>query len=333
MWCMDVNHEKFNEDENKSKCIRVLVKDMYRWELVRSWLRNGRQWIFRGQGNSAWELSNGIERDVMPSPVFSDEQKIKFEKGWFDLERKNIQTFQDRFDSYFQGRARPQSMVGWLALMQHYGLTTRLLDFSRSLNVASYMATEKRMPTSRAFSIWAVDVKGIGVFRVGDSSDDKTFIEQQLTDDSYSVAKESLKYQNRLAIIENLSQEDRNANWRIGSQQGLFVAPCSFPCVCRGVISQLFIGGSYLEPLFRCPYFNYSGLPPDHEWEFDEKLLNSAVVIEFVFPGGLMPLVRGLAESHDCCDETMYPDAMLVSTERLKAGIDCKQMCGNWPYI
>lgn len=334
MWNVECNNKTLNEDMNNLKNLRVLVKDMYMWELIRSWLKGGRQWIFRGQGNSAWELSNGTERDIMPPPFFTDDSMVRFERRWFERERENIKIFQERFDSFFRGRARPISMVGWIALMQHYGVPTRFLDFSYSLDVALYMATQGGICVNGTFSVWAVDVNWMSECRVLGSvcDNDNDFIERQLIEDLDVVAKESLRYHESLAYVDNLHQEDRNANWRIGSQKGLFLAPCSFPCDCRGIVSQLFIGGNYLTTLYRCPYFGYSGLPPDRGWKETEVLMNSYRVLEFVFPEGLKLLVRNMAESHGCFDETMYPDYKLVDMNRLKDGIDYDDMCKAWPF-
>ena len=310
---------------------RILVKDMYVWELIRAQLRCGRNWIFRGQEYSGWELANGAERDFMAPLLLDEAAKVKFERDLFERERENIRKFQERFDCHFKGRARPVSLIGWLALMQHYGIRTRLLDFSALLEVAMYMATIGNESKRGPFSIWGVDRDQIAKFRLTGKSTDNDEFEQLLNDNLDETARKSTLLQDKIALIDDLRQEDRNANWRIGVQHGLFIAPCAFPQYSRSVISESFIGGSCLAPLFRCPYFQSSALPDDRTWPDVVETIKTNGILEFVFPEGLKSVVRNMAESYGCCAETMCPDAKLVKGEKLKEGLSYEGVCKFWP--
>jgi len=91
-------------------------------------------YIFRGQGNSGWDLSTSLERALKPF-------KIPPEEMW-DLEKKILTTFKSRAHHYIQSPPKDQSYIEWLALIQHYGGVTRLLDFTESFYLAWYFALD-----------------------------------------------------------------------------------------------------------------------------------------------------------------------------------------------
>lgn len=65
-----------------------------------------------------------------------------------------ILEFSRRFRLYSSHKIDSNNSFEHLALMQHYGAPTRLIDFTRSIFIASYFATENSESTG---AIWAIN--------------------------------------------------------------------------------------------------------------------------------------------------------------------------------
>jgi hypothetical protein len=110
-------------------------------------------WAFRGVGNAKFALAPSIERNAVGTAL-----------GWPALEIKVSEDFRSRANLYL-----PPPLEGelvWLALMQHYGVPTRLLDFTLSPFVALYFAVKPFVPpsdkeTPEFARVWALDSNAI----------------------------------------------------------------------------------------------------------------------------------------------------------------------------
>jgi len=96
--------------------------------------------IFRGHANSTWELESTLERLI--GGVWDNAMVDKFEVF-------SLQKFQSKYHLYDHENIEPESKLAWLSLMQHYGVPTRLLDFTESPFVAIYFAIEFYDPKSK----------------------------------------------------------------------------------------------------------------------------------------------------------------------------------------
>jgi hypothetical protein len=90
---------------------------------------NRNAWVFRGLGSTSYELQSAIERE-------SDSKSM----GWHALEIFVSDEFKSRARMHLSAPWVPEDEFSWLALMQHYGVPTRLLDFTYSPFVALYFA-------------------------------------------------------------------------------------------------------------------------------------------------------------------------------------------------
>ncbi len=103
-----------------------------------------RGWIFRGQ-LARWDLSTTLERYTPPVGA-KDEQ-----------EQRLVGEFTRRVDRHLVSGQTIRDGLEQLALMQHYGAPTRLLDFTHSPYVAAYFALEEFESDARA--VWAVEME------------------------------------------------------------------------------------------------------------------------------------------------------------------------------
>jgi len=109
----------------------------------------GNHFIYRGQSNATWALSPSLER--LFGPTQDRARAKKFEDHY-------IRIFQSKFHLYDTENQQPSTKLAWLAMMQHYGVPTRLLDFSESDYVALYFALEGFTPRQQDdLALFAVD--------------------------------------------------------------------------------------------------------------------------------------------------------------------------------
>jgi hypothetical protein len=110
-------------------------------------------YIYRGHSDAAWRLESSLERVV--GAKWSADSAMKFEEYSLDI-------FKSKFHLYDKENTEPKSKLAWLSIMQHYGVPTRLLDFTSSPYVALYFALETYAPQSqRDFAVFAIDYTAV----------------------------------------------------------------------------------------------------------------------------------------------------------------------------
>lgn len=106
---------------------------------------------FRGHRSSAWQVQPAIWRD---------HDRVR--------ERNFTNRFRSRAGTRYEALPEYDNSALWLSLMQHYGLPTRLLDWTRSPLVAAYFALEtyiygRDSAEPRDASIWVLDPHALNV--------------------------------------------------------------------------------------------------------------------------------------------------------------------------
>lgn len=122
-------------------------------ELIQKLNELPNHYIFRGHSDSKWKLESTLERVL--GEKWSSTNARKFEEYSYN-------TFRSKYHIYNTTEHAPDSKLSWLSVMQHYGVPTRLLDFSESPYIALYFALETYNPLLKNhFSIYAIDYTAV----------------------------------------------------------------------------------------------------------------------------------------------------------------------------
>jgi len=104
-----------------------------------------RSWAFRGQGDARWPLYSSISRYLLEHRVDPG--------AWAEQEERILRIFRRKAHLYLAHVPAEADAFQWLALMQHHGAPTRLLDFTWSPFVAAFFALERATAPA---AVWAL---------------------------------------------------------------------------------------------------------------------------------------------------------------------------------
>lgn len=178
-----------------------------------------RIFAFRGQPESSWELNTSLERCFNKfNPIINIYENSEH---WM------LNEFKEKFHLYSDNPPDTTNNFEWLALLQHYGCPTRLLDFTTSLYIASYFAFSESVDTS---SIWAINLPTLRKrlhkelkleYKEGEALKDE-------------VNQSHIGLINRFIANQNINDDSpyfvvplssTKKSIRLSRQQGLFLAP------------------------------------------------------------------------------------------------------------
>ncbi len=102
-------------------------------------------WAFRGQSAYSWPLYSSLSRHLLTYRIHP--------KAWPQQESRIIRIFKRKSHLLLSQVPDESDTFQWLALMQHHGAPTRLLDFTWSPYVAAFFALERATDDA---AVWAL---------------------------------------------------------------------------------------------------------------------------------------------------------------------------------
>jgi hypothetical protein len=138
----EVTIESWEELKYYSECRDLKASDEKKWS----------RWIFKGHKCSSWHLSTTLERTLR------DRFDIDLSEAW-KWERLLSREFMRKAPGLIANPPRATDYMEWLALMQHYGAPTRLLDWTYSFWAAVFFALEDaKISDEKSCAVWALQI-------------------------------------------------------------------------------------------------------------------------------------------------------------------------------
>lgn len=197
------------------------------WQELKNWfwaLGAGSDWVFRGQRDEKWDISSSLER-IKPTWYKGSKEEIGEFLGY--SEDKLYKKFSERVEQFASiGDAAADTVLGKLALMQHHGVPTRLIDWTESPYVAIFFAVEDATDEQGSCAVWAIS-SGWCQEKSAMAVRKKMKLSKEQFPNSTDFSQDDILYgtiiQENILLVAPL--RPLKLNIRISSQQGLFLCP------------------------------------------------------------------------------------------------------------
>ena len=226
--------------------VDVGVDDFRKWCDFVERIAEGHQdrrcpWVFRGQSDASWQITSSFDRVLNPKGFYSAEYELdRIEQELLDIEDQSFSDFRSQIillpdsDKYINN-----TMVSWFALVRHYGVPKRLIDFTRNPFVALYFAVDNGCDD---YSICMANVFNTGNCKTrGEVGSSQSWMEimqenRMVAEGIWNSSASAIcmqKAADRSVVFLELETSEENK--RIKAQEGLFMMPmllsvpsCSF---------------------------------------------------------------------------------------------------------
>ena len=204
----------------------IVIKE---WEEIHSleveWPFN----VYRGQSDSTWGLETLLQRIIC---------NVKINQP-LNIEHWLLYEFKRKAHLYVQDCPVVDDITSWLALMQHHGAPTRLLDFTRSFYVACFFALIDATEDSAVCMINEIALRALS-FEIATKNSALHCGISSLRDDVYSLINKFANEYLSTIIHKNKANPDEPRGvlpgvltvdpyklfQRTSTQQGVFLMPC-----------------------------------------------------------------------------------------------------------
>ena len=175
-----------------------------------------RGWVFRGHAqDNEWRLESSLHRFLKKHG-----ERFVPRSSWYRRERATISRFRDIAHLHLRHLPEVRDDLAWLALMQHYGGPTRLLDFTFNPVVALYFAVREVRPGGGPFSVHAIHLDTIRFY----SRREREKRQPERGQCGMNPAIEDYCIGEKESPVRFVGAFDGNvANERLAAQEGLFL--------------------------------------------------------------------------------------------------------------
>ena len=289
---------------------------------LEDWFKSDDTWVFRGQASIRWSLTNTLERkykEQVCREFNTTNAKMTPKEGLADwlsnsddyvmnqlesIEKQLIKRFKE---SIGEDCEEDPSLVKYMSLMQHYGMPTRLLDFTRSPNIALFFALNNQGEADKGTNrvVLAINTHTIEEWV-------KPYKKQLLESDGCADSDVELKLADKL-VLNAKSEMALKHRWypirmegnnlRMIAQKGLFMMPLRVGTMDHDLAETM--GYEYNPHEATCMSFEeFAALSAD------EKSRIAVVSIEF--PISVDNNARSILEAKRITWERLFPDKLLI---------------------